>query len=59
MKWILLLLVLSASNDDICRKRLWRCERQCSHDHTIGSMDHLNCNQRCREDYRYCREEGP
>ena len=56
MKWLLLVLALSAG-DQVCKKREWRCIERCNADHTIGSMDHLNCKQRCHEDYLVCREE--
>jgi hypothetical protein len=47
------------ASDSVCRKRMHRCERRCATDNTIGSMEHLKCNERCWEQYRWCREEGP
>lgn len=58
MKWILLLVALTTT-DDVCRARMHRCERHCTKIHTVGSMEHLRCNERCWEQQRYCREEGP
>lgn len=47
------------ASDDTCRARMHRCERRCSEDNTIGSMEHLKCNERCWESYQWCRKEGP
>jgi hypothetical protein len=42
-----------------CRKELQVCEARCAQDNPVGSLQQFKCNDRCREDYLICREEGP
>lgn len=63
MKYLLLALLFIPATpvdfdcDNKCRARRTRCEQRCSEDHEVGSMDHLKCNERCRENYLHCRKE--
>ena len=59
MKWLLVLLALSTGMDceTVCRNRRWRCEKKCAEVHQVGSLDHLQCNSECAEEFLTCRKE--
>lgn len=61
MKLLLLALLLLPLDyfecENKCQAKRTRCEQRCSEDHEVGSMDHLWCNTRCREDFMHCRKE--
>jgi hypothetical protein len=61
MKLLLMLLLFLPSDyfecENKCRAKRTRCEQRCADENEVGSMDHLKCNERCREDFMYCRKE--
>jgi hypothetical protein len=44
--------------DNTCRAKRFRCESFCSSSNRVGSMEHLKCNEQCRDDESFCRKIG-
>ena len=55
MKW-LLLLALTLHTSGQCDKQERRCIESCNRQHTIGSMNHLQCKQECWDTKRECNQ---